>query len=222
MTGAGLDWGARLAGHLPRVWTRLPRAGRTLYLTFDDGPSEATPDVLDVLDAHGAAASFFVLGSRLAPSLPEKLRAGPHAVGAHGWAHRDPWRRGDPGWPEADRAVEAALGQPPRWLRPPYGHLTPRLLRRAHRLDRHVALWDVMPGDFDPARPVAALVDHTRRRVRSGSIVVLHDGPEMAGRIEGLVEALVPRLVADGWLLAALPHDPYRLRPRGAQPGGIG
>ena len=61
------------------VLTRLPTADPVVWLTIDDGPSEQTADILDLLDAHGAKATFFVVGERapqVALELGDELRDG--------------------------------------------------------------------------------------------------------------------------------------------------
>lgn len=210
------DLPARAAGRLPHVWSHLPTPSRTLYLTFDDGPSAATDAVLDVLRHTESQGSFFVLGEHLTShdTLLRRMQGAGHTVGSHGWRHTDPWRTRDADrWTSADVGIEAVLGTPARWLRPPYGHLTYGLWRHARATGRHIALWDLMTRDFDRRRPITTIVEDVRRRVRPGSIVVLHDGPPMAGRIEPLVEEVVPALRRDGWTLAPLPDQP---------PGGRG
>lgn len=62
---------------------------KTLALTFDDGPSDSTAGVLDVLERYGVPATFFVLGDEAA-SRPEAVRAiaaSGHGLGIHGWSH---------------------------------------------------------------------------------------------------------------------------------------
>ncbi len=214
-----LDLPSRLAATiLPRVWSRIPHAGRTLYLTFDDGPSEATRGLLDVLARYGAQASFFVLGERVDEhtDLLHRMRAEGHAVGSHGWEHSDPWNTARPNrWRLADDAVADALGEAPRWMRPPYGHLTYGTWRHAHLYDRHIALWDVMPGDFRASATPRTITERVLKNVRPGSIIVLHDGPAMHGRAEAMAETLVPALLVEGWALRALPDQP-------GSPGGNG
>jgi peptidoglycan/xylan/chitin deacetylase (PgdA/CDA1 family) len=62
---------------------------KILALTFDDGPSDLTPDVVRVLSRYGVPATFFVLGEKAA-SMPEIVRSvadAGHGVGIHGWTH---------------------------------------------------------------------------------------------------------------------------------------
>lgn len=63
---------------------------RKVYLTFDDGPSENTQRILEVLDQYGVKATFFVTGEE-AQSHPERYRAivdGGHTIGMHSYSHR--------------------------------------------------------------------------------------------------------------------------------------
>jgi peptidoglycan/xylan/chitin deacetylase (PgdA/CDA1 family) len=65
------------------------RAGKTVYLTFDDGPSTLTVPLLDVLDRYHVKATFFVVGvndKNETHDLKEIVRRG-HAVGVHSWSH---------------------------------------------------------------------------------------------------------------------------------------
>ena len=61
-----LLWGTFRPGSpvLAPVLTRLPTQRREVWLTIDDGPSADTPAILDLLDAHGAKATFFLVGVR--------------------------------------------------------------------------------------------------------------------------------------------------------------
>ena len=62
---------------------------KTLVLTFDDGPSESTMDVLGVLSSYGVHATFFVLGENAAsnPGVVRALAEAGHGVAIHGWSH---------------------------------------------------------------------------------------------------------------------------------------
>ena len=124
--------GSQLGPNLVRLPGSMAGA---VALTFDDGPDpEVTPRVLDLLDRHGANASFFVIGRKAARHgalLREMLRRG-HTVENHSHHHRwsfacrGPWalRR------EvvlAQRAIAEATGVAPRFFRAPMGLRSPLL-----------------------------------------------------------------------------------------------
>src|SRR5947209_4649027 len=78
-----------------RVRWRLPGQtdgvgpSKRCAITFDDGPTEATARVLDILAAEGVPATFFVLGGNVErhPDLVRRAQAEGHAVGIHGMSH---------------------------------------------------------------------------------------------------------------------------------------
>src|SRR5690606_11861693 len=116
----------RAAAFLPHRVTESP----AVYLTFDDGPDPRwTPQILDILAAHDAPATFFALGchARSQPELLRRVRAEGHAVGNHTYSHRHPWkmlaRRARAEVRDGAAAIAAVLGERPRHYRPPHGRL---------------------------------------------------------------------------------------------------
>lgn len=154
----------------------------TVALTFDDGPNPAaTRALLDLLDAHGVRATFFLMGShvRAFPALAREIAARGHAVGNHTETHpnliflsRAKLRE------ELNRCREAilsAVGGELRWMRPPFGFRGPQLNAVVRELGYSgVAMWSKWAWDWkpQPAQPVI----HCLRRVIGGDIVLLHDG----------------------------------------------
>ena len=77
---------------LPDRWvlTRGDRARRVLHLSFDDGPHpEHTPRLLDLLAAHDARATFFLIGREAErhPDVVRRILDAGHALGNHSWSH---------------------------------------------------------------------------------------------------------------------------------------
>src|SRR5690606_7457875 len=79
--------------HILRLWPRrppFPTDRRQVWLTIDDGPDPlTTPRVLDLLDAHRARATFFVIGQKAArhPSLIAEITRRGHTLGNHTHNH---------------------------------------------------------------------------------------------------------------------------------------
>ncbi len=63
-----------------------PSSGKTVYLTFDDGPSQYTPEILDVLDKYGVKATFFVINGRYNSTMKDIVDRG-HQIGLHTYSH---------------------------------------------------------------------------------------------------------------------------------------
>ena len=122
---------------------RLPRGARGVVLTFDDGPDpETTPKVLDALDAHGAKATFFVIGKKAEahPELVREIVRRGHTVGMHSYAHHRLFSLKSPSYVRADltRALAVLggiLGERPTLFRPPIGHTNPIIARIADEVE---------------------------------------------------------------------------------------
>src|SRR5580765_7165695 len=70
------------------VW-RGPRNRRAVALTFDDGPSESTPEILKILEEYGVTATFFQCGANVdrLPQVAREVAAKGHEVGNHTYSH---------------------------------------------------------------------------------------------------------------------------------------
>ncbi|MCS6945294.1 MAG: polysaccharide deacetylase family protein [Sutterellaceae bacterium] len=183
LTAAGLWPRSRLLG--PNL-TRLPAAAAArgwIALTFDDGPDpEVTPRVLDLLDAHGARASFFCIGyrARQHPALVREIVARGHRVENHGDAHAKlfatyGYRRMRADIETAQHTLADITGQPPCFFRPTAGLRNPLLEPVLQRLNLRLATWTRRGFDAVSSDPQRVL-QRLRRRLAAGDILLLHDG----------------------------------------------
>jgi peptidoglycan/xylan/chitin deacetylase (PgdA/CDA1 family) len=182
-----------------------------IALSFDDGPSETTPAVLDLLREHDAHATFFVVGhwvEQRAQTVRRAVGEG-HELGNHTFDHvdaaherdddvlRDQIRR-------TSAAIERAVGDAPRLMRPPYGKDVARVARLAGELGLDpTVLWSAQGWDWDTT-PGDEIEELVLRDCAPGGIVVLHDGvpPHGGTSREPMLEALagiLARLRADGY-----------------------
>ena len=153
-----------------------------IALTFDDGPNSAvTPQLLELLHRHGAKATFFVIGERVAatPSIAQEIAARGHTIGNHTYAHSNlTFLTAAEISDELDRcddAIEAVTGRRPLWIRPPFGYRSP-LLRNVlrKREGAGVVMWSRSARDWNP-QPAETVI-HRLHGARGGDIVLLHDG----------------------------------------------
>ena len=169
--------GARRRG--PSYLDHGPREIRTVALTFDDGPGSLTAGVLDVLRAHGARATFNVLGERLAGREDLLLRtlSEGHELGSHAERHERLGGRPREAFGQLLRTnagLRAVTGAAPRVFRAPYGDVSPGVVRVARAAGLVTVGWDVDPRDYETPG-AEAIHDRVAEAVRPGSIVLLHD-----------------------------------------------
>lgn len=152
--------------------------GKTVSLTFDDGPDpDSTPRILDTLAARGVKASFFCTGSRVQayPGLFARIVTEGHTVGNHGFSHLN-------GLTTAIRPYCADIFRGrditcSNLFRPPYGRLRVRQYRILEK-SMQIVFWNLMPYDFDASLSAERSYRILVSRVKPGSLIVLHDKPE--------------------------------------------
>lgn len=156
-----------------------PRNGRCVALTFDDGPGALTADLLEALGAHGARATFHVLGERVAgrEALLARTLAEGHELGSHAERHERLGARPREALGQLLRTTSAlrkAVGVAPRVFRAPYGDVSAGVVRAARLAGLVTVGWDIDPRDYETPG-AEAIHDRVAARVRPGAIVVLHD-----------------------------------------------
>ena len=164
----------------PGAVFRIRTDKKLLCLTFDDGPDPgSTPGLLDILESFDIKAVFFCSGhaAEKYPDLTGSIRSKGHTVGNHGYDHPDGWRTPTKKYLADIEKASAFSSQ--GILRPPYGRMKPDQYRRL-RKEYEIILWDIMPYDFDKAFGSKRSLDIMKRRIRPGSIIVLHDRPGSA------------------------------------------
>ena len=168
------------------VW-KIPNDKKTVYLTFDDGPTEkVTRKILEVLNNEKVKASFFCVGKNVEkyPDLFACIKAEGHAVGNHTNTHLNGWKTNKKQYledvEEADKLIKSNL------FRPPYGKLNWRSKKDLQRKYK-IVMWDVAGGDFDQYLSIKDVVKNIINNVNPGSIVVLHDNQKfMIKTVEAL------------------------------------
>jgi peptidoglycan/xylan/chitin deacetylase (PgdA/CDA1 family)/alpha-beta hydrolase superfamily lysophospholipase len=188
-----------LASLVPRSWLIVhgPRTERRIALTFDDGPTELTPAYLEVLDRYRVKGTFFLVGEaceRWPGEALEIARRG-HALGGHGYTHRTfPTLESRILLDELRRTHDLLPPQSPsdRWLRPPYGAVTPRSLFECARAGFSTVLWSYDSGDSRTTSTEALLGSFIAQPPRAGDIVLLHeDQPHTLKALPDLLERLL-------------------------------
>jgi peptidoglycan/xylan/chitin deacetylase (PgdA/CDA1 family) len=181
---------------------------RAIALTFDDGPSESTPELLDLLARHGAAATFFQCGAnvRRLPEVARQVAAAGHELGNHSDTH--PllnFKTSEFIYRElaaAQETIQEVTGIQPRYFRAPYGVRWFGLRQAQQRLGLTGLMWTTIAADWKlPAgRVVARLLDGAE----NGAIFCLHDGralersPDIGVTLQAVRE-LLPKLMEQGF-----------------------
>jgi peptidoglycan/xylan/chitin deacetylase (PgdA/CDA1 family) len=213
----GMRPGSRLLGPDMR---RLPPASvarREVALTFDDGPDRVvTPQVLDLLDAAGARASFFCIGTaaRAEPALLREILRRGHSVENHTEHHALGFAALGIGAMRrevlAGQATLTTLGSlPPRFFRAPFGLRSPFLTPALAGLPLTYLSWTRRALDGAKGDAAAGLA-RLSRGLAAGDILLLHDGrcartPQGVPVVLDILPPLLDRLARQGLRAVSLP-----------------
>jgi peptidoglycan/xylan/chitin deacetylase (PgdA/CDA1 family) len=191
----------------PSVY-RGVRSRRAVALTFDDGPSESTPALLEILAEKRVRATFFMCGKNVRrwPAIARQVAADGHEIGNHTDSHpRLDFHSAEFIYRElalAQEAIQGATGVLPRLFRPPYGVRWFGLRGAQARLSLKGVLWTVIGRDW--RLPAERIFDRLLGRAANGAIMCLHDGraletsPDIRATLDA-VEFVIPALKKRGF-----------------------
>ncbi len=188
------------------VRTEIDSGRPQVWLTIDDGPDgDHTRAAMDLLESHGARATFFFVGERVVaePELVAEVADRGHGIGNHTRSHPAGsfWRLGPRRLGEeivgGGRDLESVLGEAPALFRAPAGMRNPFVhpILRRHRLTLigwSVRGYDGTCGDVEAIlrrieaglRPGAIVLLHERRRTPDGGSLLLELLPRVIGAAE--------------------------------------
>lgn len=210
VAAATLAYGVRYPGSgllAPSV-THGPRNRKAIAITFDDGPSESTGEILNLLGVHQARGTFFQCGHHVErlPDIARQVVSEGHEIGNHTYSHAPLYLR--PAQFIADElylaqdAIYRITGVIPTVFRPTYGARWFGLKRALKHFEMRCVMWSTLALDWklDATQIHARLV----KGVRNGAILCLHDGRELAEQpdIRPTIEAirrLLPELREKGY-----------------------
>ena len=198
----------RIAAGSPRCLYFVATRERAVALTLDDGPDpSSTADILDVLRANGARATFFLISDRIRgnEALVTAIVAGGHELGNHLTRDEPSIRLAPEAFESAAREAGAALSHfaPVRWLRPGSGWYDAPMLATIERLGYRCALGSVYPYDAHIGSPRLAAT-YILSNVRPGAVIVLHEGGARGPRTVETLRRVLPALSARGYRVVTL------------------
>ncbi|KAK0712524.1 hypothetical protein B0T26DRAFT_648479 [Lasiosphaeria miniovina] len=190
----------------PDVLWRVDTDKKIVALTIDDAPSEHTLEILEILKANGAAATFFVIGAHVAgheQTLQDVIRAGCE-LGNHAM-HDEPSRSlGAATLVEQVHQVEEMLDAayaraghplPPRYFRPGSGFFSTAMRDLMRRLGYRLVLGNIYP--HDPQIPYWSLnARHILSMLQPGGIIICHDGRAWTAP---MLRKVLPEVVRRGY-----------------------
>ncbi|MEW2263190.1 polysaccharide deacetylase family protein [Streptomyces sp. NPDC047853] len=186
---------------------RVSGLGRTMMLTFDDGPDPRyTPDILDTLAKYDVRATFFVCGEMADHhrGLLSRMADEGHVVGNHTWSHplltRLTRRRIRSEMERTSEVVERACGEPPRWFRAPYGAWNRAAFQLGAELGMEPLAWTVDTLDWTTPG-TGTIVERVEDGAAPGVVVLSHDAGGDRSQTVRALRSYLPELLDSGYRL---------------------
>lgn len=185
-----------------------PSAGKSIVLTFDDGPdSKFTPKILDRLKKHNARGIFFVVGSKLeeVPSVYDMIVKEGHIIGNHTYNHPNRIITSTSEFRKelnnCDHAIQMRSGKIPYLIRPPLG-LSLAAISAAFSARRRIILWSIEGGEWGVHKhdSTEQITSRLKKNLKSRDILLLHDNNP---RTLDILDAILPFLKKEGFDLTS-------------------
>ena len=192
------------------LW-RVSTSSKVVALTIDDGPSEYTNEILEILGSNNATATFFIIGSQMerhGAILQNMIRSG-NELGNHAM-HDEPSRSlSDATLAEQIKSVEGMIRQaysmsglepPPKYFRPGSGFFSARMRRLLRSLDNRLILGNIYP--HDPQIPSWRInARHILTMLQPGSIIICHDRRKWTAP---MLREVLPKIRRKGYRITSL------------------
>lgn len=176
---------------------------KVVYITFDDGPTQNTPAILDTLAKYNAKATFFVLENRICqyPDYMKRIVAEGHSVGLHGVSHDVNVIYSTPSEPlnemnTANETLYNTLGFKTRLVRTPYGshpYMSLEQYKILKAANYHLWDWTVDPRDGVGTPSISTIMNNIKHDLKGNDypIILLHDRLSTANKLEEILSFFV-------------------------------
>lgn len=171
----------RLRLHFNQKGFAMSQPDNVVALSFDDGPTEHTAVILDILKKEKVPATFFLIGRQIEgqEAIVRRMSEEGHEIGGHSFSHSKhfDWKSSGVMLSEilsANEAIEAISQKPVRLFRPPYGVTNPNLAKAIRLSGMKSVGWSIRSLDTI-AKSEKKLLNRILKDVKPGAIILLHD-----------------------------------------------
>ncbi|MEL7605706.1 MAG: polysaccharide deacetylase family protein [Sedimentibacter saalensis] len=174
-----------------------------IALTYDDGPSKYTKEILDLLKENNSAATFFVLGSQASKyeeTVKQMIENG-NQIGNHSYDHKRLTLLNDEELYDqinkTDNLIYEIAMYRPFVMRPPYGSTTEAL---KEKIQKPIINWSIDTRDWE-SRNAETITKIICENVKDGDIILMHDLYESSLEAS---KTVIPELINRGYQLVTI------------------
>ncbi len=188
------------------IVSEVDTSEKVVALTFDDGPTEYTDEILEILRDKDVKATFYLTGQEIEEYFDEavKIVDEGHEIGNHSYSHERMVFK-SPGFikdeiEKTDEWIRAAGYEGDIHFRPPYGRKLVVLPHYLNKHERKTVLWNIEPeSSSDIASSPNKMIEHAVENVRPGSIILMHVMYESRRSSMDSIEGMITALEDEGY-----------------------
>lgn len=186
---------------------------KVVALTFDDGPSRYTPEILEILRSNGIKGTFFFIGQNMEyyPAIVKQTYLDGNIIANHTYSH--PWltkrsnEQIDNELITTNKIIYDIIGECAVLFRPPYGACSARTAKAIDDLGFTSIGWSDMANEFDVNNTTAEkIASELIRYARPGGIIGLHDGGGNRAKSVKALVIVINRLTDMGYEFVTIPE----------------
>ena len=186
-----ISWGAfdiRLGYFIPTI-NSVKTKNNKIAITFDDGPTEFTPEFLDLLSKYDAKATFFCIGKQIEkhPEILDRIYKEGHQIGNHSYSHSNSFgffssKKVKKEIQKTDTLIEQITTKKNQYFRPPFGVTNPHIAKAIKQTKHKVIGWNIRSLDT-VIEDENKILERITKKLQSGSIILLHDTSDKSLRV---------------------------------------
>ncbi len=180
--------------------------GKMIALTFDDGPSSTTTQVLDILDKYDVKATFFLIGQNInssTQSILQRQNASGHELANHSYTHSDmttmSWSAIQNEINQTNNLIKQYTGQTPKFFRPPYISVNSTMYSAIDM----AFIQGSMHNDWDGSSSSSQIANSVISSAKDGQIILLHDFNGNSATVQAL-PTIIENLKNQGYQFVTL------------------
>lgn len=189
-----------------QTW-RFSDVSKTIYLTFDDGPTpEITPWVISCLKEYNAKATFFCIGKNLKqqPAIHTQIVREGHCIGNHTFDHLNGWKSTNEDYYKSVSKTQALISNS-NLFRPPYGRIKSSQTKFLITEGYQIIMWSILSGDFDKNQTPEQCATRVMSKSRNGDIIVFHDSVKAFENLKIALPKVLEYFSGLGYQFASIP-----------------
>ncbi|WP_339875887.1 polysaccharide deacetylase family protein [Olleya marilimosa] len=189
------------------IWKKASLT-KTIYLTFDDGPTpKITQWTLDILKKYNAKATFFCIGDNIKkyPELFKSVYNDGHTIGNHTFNHLKGWRTDTNSYlKNTEKTQQLITSNSKQLFRPPFGKIKRKQAKQLIKRGYKIVMWSVISYDWEVKVTPEQCLENVIKNSVSGSIIVFHDSIKASKNMQYALPKVLEHFSSKGYQFKAL------------------